>query len=84
MVFRFKTELAQPWEGVGCDHRDLAQVKKPRGIVMLGTIVIVILILMPVGALPRWSHSASWGYAPSGMLGTILIVLLILVLLGKL
>jgi len=51
---------------------------------MLGTIVIVILILMPVGALPRWSHSASWGYAPSGMLGTILIVLLILVLLGKL
>jgi hypothetical protein len=51
---------------------------------MLGTIVIVILILMLVGALPTWSHSASWGYAPSGMLGTILIVLLILVLLGKL
>ena len=84
MVFRFKIELAQPREGVGRDHRDLAQVKKPRGIVMLGTIVIVILILMLVGALPRWSHSASWGYAPSGMLGTILIVLLILVLLGKL
>ena len=51
---------------------------------MLGTIVVVILILMLVGALPTWSHSASWGYAPSGMLGTILIVLLILVLLGKL
>lgn len=51
---------------------------------MLGTIIIVILILMLVGALPTWPHSSSWGYAPSGTLGTILIVLLILVLLGKL
>jgi len=51
---------------------------------MLGTVVIVILILMLIGVLPTWPHSASWGYAPSGALGTILIVLLILVLLGKL
>jgi hypothetical protein len=51
---------------------------------MLGTVIIVILILMLVGALPTWPHSSSWGYAPSGMLGTILIVLLILILLGKL
>jgi hypothetical protein len=51
---------------------------------MLGTVIIVILILMLIGVLPTWSHSASWGYAPSGMLGTILIVLVILVLLGKL
>jgi hypothetical protein len=51
---------------------------------MLGTIVIVILILMLIGVLPTWPHSASWGYAPSGALGTILIVLLVLVLLGKL
>ncbi len=50
---------------------------------MLGTVIIVILILMLIGVLPTWSHSASWGYAPSGMLGTILIVLVILVLLGK-
>jgi hypothetical protein len=50
----------------------------------LGTILLVILILMLVGALPTWSHSASWGYFPSGALGTILIVVLILILLGRL
>ena len=49
----------------------------------LGTIILIILILMLVGALPTWSHSASWGYFPSGVLGTILIVVLILVLLGR-
>jgi hypothetical protein len=51
---------------------------------MLGTVIIVILILMLIGAFPTWPHSSSWGYAPSGMLGTILIILLILILLGKL
>ena len=50
----------------------------------LGTIILIILILMLVGALPTWSHSATWGYFPSGALGTILIVVLILVLLGRL
>jgi hypothetical protein len=50
---------------------------------MLGTILIVILILILVGALPTWPHSSSWGYAPSGLLGTILIVVLILYLLGR-
>jgi hypothetical protein len=49
----------------------------------LGTILLIILILMLVGALPTWSHSSSWGYFPSGALGTILIVVLILVLLGR-
>ena len=50
---------------------------------MLGTIVLVVLILLLIGAIPRWPHSRSWGYAPSGVLGTILIVVLILVLLGR-
>ena len=50
---------------------------------MLGTILLVILILMLVGALPSWPHSRNWGYAPSGTLGTILIIILILVLLGR-
>jgi hypothetical protein len=57
---------------------------KQKGILVLGTIVLVILVLLLVGALPNWPHSASWGYAPSGTLGTVLIVVLILVLLGKL
>ncbi|WP_035608776.1 DUF3309 family protein [Hylemonella gracilis] len=50
----------------------------------LGTLLIIILILMLVGALPTWSHSRSWGYGPSGALGTIVLVILILVLTGRL
>ncbi|MFI0435566.1 MAG: DUF3309 family protein [Parachlamydiaceae bacterium] len=51
---------------------------------MLGTVLLVILILMLVGALPSWPHSSGWGYGPSGLLGTILIIVLILWLLGRL
>jgi len=51
---------------------------------MLGTILLVVLVLMLIGALPTWPHSRSWGYAPTGGLGIIVIVILILVLLGKL
>lgn len=48
----------------------------------LGTILLIILILMLVGALPAWPHSRSWGYYPSGGLGAVVLILLILVLLG--
>jgi hypothetical protein len=51
---------------------------------MLGTILIVIVILMLVGALPRWNHSRDWGYFPSGGLGTILLIVVVLILLGRL
>lgn len=51
---------------------------------MLGTILIIILILLLLGAIPTWPHSAGWGYGPSGVLGTILIIVIILLLLGKL
>ncbi|MBT8561415.1 DUF3309 domain-containing protein [Polynucleobacter paneuropaeus] len=50
---------------------------------MLGTIVLVVLILMLLGAIPVWPHSRSWGYAPSGGLGLVVVVLLILILLGR-
>lgn len=49
---------------------------------MLGTVLLVILILMLIGAMPNWNHSRNWGYGPSGGLGTILIILIILILLG--
>ena len=49
----------------------------------MGTILIVILILAPVGALPTWPHSKSWGYYPSGGLGLVLLILIILVLTGR-
>lgn len=48
---------------------------------MLYTIIIVILVLMLIGALPNWPHSASWGYGPSGGIGTILVIAVIVLLL---
>jgi hypothetical protein len=50
---------------------------------MLGTILIVILILALLGALPRWSHSRDWGYAPTGGLGLVILVVVVLVVLGR-
>jgi len=50
---------------------------------MVGTILIVILVLALVGALPRWSHSREWGYAPTGGLGLVLLVVVILLALGR-
>mgnify|MGYP001267726499 CR=1 FL=1 len=50
---------------------------------MIGTILIVILVLALLGAAPRWSHSRSWGYYPSGGVGLILLIVLGLVLLGR-
>ena len=50
----------------------------------MGTILLVILILMLLGAVPTWPHSRSWGYAPSGGLGLVVVILLILVLTGRL
>ena len=48
----------------------------------VGTILIIILILLLIGALPAWPHSRSWGYGPTGGVGLVLVILLVLVLLG--
>jgi hypothetical protein len=50
---------------------------------MLGTILLVLLVLVLLGALPTWPHSRSWGYYPSGGLGLVLIIVVILILAGK-
>lgn len=49
----------------------------------LGTILLIILVILVVGAAPTWPYSAGWSYYPSGLLGTILIVVLILALMGR-
>ncbi len=49
----------------------------------MGTILLVILILLLLGAIPAWPHSRDWGYAPTGGLGLFVIIILILVLLGR-
>ena len=50
---------------------------------MLGTILIVILILALLGALPRWSHSRNWGYAPTGGVGVVIFIVVVLLVLGR-
>ena len=50
---------------------------------MLGTILLVLLVLMLIGAFPTWPHSRTWGYYPSGGLGLLAAILLILILLGR-
>lgn len=51
---------------------------------MLGTVLIIILVLILLGALPSWPYSSNWGYYPSGGLGLVLLIVIILVLLGRL
>ena len=50
----------------------------------LGTVLLIVLILLLVGAVPAWPHSRSWGYGPSGALGLVVVVLLVLALTGRL
>jgi hypothetical protein len=50
----------------------------------LGTILLIVLILMLIGAIPSWPHSRNWGYGPSGGLGLVVIVIVILLLMGRL
>jgi hypothetical protein len=49
----------------------------------MGTILLIILILLLIGAIPAWPHSRSWGYGPSGGLGLILVIVIILLLMGR-
>jgi len=51
---------------------------------MLGTILLIVLILILIGALPTWPYSSGWGYYPSGGVGLILIIIVVLLLMGRL
>ncbi|MEB0136247.1 DUF3309 domain-containing protein [Actimicrobium sp. CCC2.4] len=50
----------------------------------MGTILLIILILVLIGAFPSWPHSRSWGYGPSGLTGLIVVILIIMLLTGRL
>lgn len=49
----------------------------------LGTILLIVLILMLLGAIPSWPHSRSWGYGPSGGIGLVLLIVIVLLLMGR-
>lgn len=53
-------------------------------VISLGTVLLIVLILLLIGALPTWPYSRSWGYGPTGGLGLVLVILLVLVLMGRL
>jgi Protein of unknown function (DUF3309) len=50
----------------------------------MGTILVIILILLLLGAFPRWGYSSGWGYGPTGVIGIILIIVIVLLLTGRL
>ncbi|MET0186417.1 MAG: DUF3309 family protein [Achromobacter sp.] len=50
---------------------------------MLGTVLLIVLILLLIGALPNWNHSRNWGYGPTGGLGLVLIIVIVLLLMGR-
>jgi hypothetical protein len=58
-----------------------AELEHPMGI---GTILLIVLILMLIGAIPSWPHSRGWGYGPSGGIGLIVLILVVLLLMGRL
>jgi hypothetical protein len=50
---------------------------------MLGTVLVILLILLLIGAFPRWGYSSGWGYGPSGLVGIVLVIVLVLALTGR-
>jgi hypothetical protein len=50
----------------------------------LGTLLLILLLLMLIGAFPTWPHSSSWGYGPSGVLGVMLVIIVVLLMMGRL
>lgn len=50
----------------------------------IGTILLIVLVLVVIGALPTWPHSRSWGYFPSGIVGVVVVILIIMLLMGRL
>jgi hypothetical protein len=67
------------WNAPVSRHRSIPQLNKGSA---MGTILLIILILLLLGAVPSWPYSRSWGYRPAGLLGVLLIVLLVLLLLN--
>lgn len=63
--------------------RTLTNRNSLKGACMLGSVVLVILVLMLLGAIPAWPHSRNWGYAPSGGLGLVVLILIILIVMGR-
>jgi hypothetical protein len=60
------------------------RLHRTEGATMLGTILVIVLILILIGALPTWGYSGNWGYGPGGIVGVLLIIVIVLALTGRL
>jgi hypothetical protein len=72
--------VGQPFKGLAKKFADCGKGEETG---MLGTAVLIVLILLLIGALPRWPYSAGWGYYPSGGFGLLLVIIIVLLLLGR-
>jgi hypothetical protein len=76
--------LSYPAESLLLDRSPFPLTTVRGNAMSLGTILLIVLILMLIGAIPRWPHSQSWGYAPTGGIGLLILIVVILLVLGKL
>lgn len=81
-ILRFQTHRRFMRESIVWTLENINATVAEETVMTLGTILLIILILLLVGALPTWPHSRSWGYGPTGGIGLVLVILLILVVLG--
>jgi hypothetical protein len=77
-----RAQTAKPTQVLGTDARRVSCGYARKGAFMLGTVLLIILILLLIGALPRWGYSSGWGYYPTGGIGLVLLIVIILLLLG--
>ena len=78
--------MAAPARGEPAMHGGVSVIdfqNAERILAMLGTVLIIVLLLLLLGAWPSWPHSRSWGYYPSGTLGLVLVIVLVLALMGR-
>lgn len=76
-------ERSNPGFGTGQWQGTFLKAERKGGKMTLGTILLIILILLLIGALPTWPYSRGFGYYPAGGLGVVLIIIIILLLMGR-
>jgi len=70
-------------ETPACQAAFTPRIPEKRGVFAMGTVLLIILVLLLLGALPSWPYSAGWGYYPSGGLGLVLLIVIILLVMGR-
>jgi hypothetical protein len=78
----FRAPIKIPTKSLKDGRRFVGKMLR-RNEMSLGTILLIVVVLMLIGAIPSWPHSRGWGYAPSGGIGVVLVILLVLMLLGR-